>query len=101
MSHCSFSRNWSCSAVSTPSATTFNCKVCASMMDCPGDRRVTCPFSDVGDERPVDLEGVDGKMLQVAEGRVAGPEIVDRDADPEVLEPSQRPRRGGGVLHGL
>ena len=42
----------------------------------------------------VNLQGADGKALQVAEARIAGPEIVNSDSDPhlpQVLEPTSRP----------
>ena len=42
-----------------------------------GDRR---------DERAVDLQDVDRELAQVRERRVAGAEVVDRDADAELLD---------------
>ena len=36
---------------------------------------------ELGDERAVDLQDVGRQALEVAERRVAGPEVVDRDAD--------------------
>ena len=39
-----------------------------------------------GDERAVDLEGVDGELLEIGQRGVAGAEVVDGDADPGRLE---------------
>jgi len=44
---------------------------------------------DVMDERAVDFQAVNGKSLQVAERRVAGAEIVHRDADAQGLQSGQ------------
>ena len=48
-----------------------------------------------GHETAVDLERVDGEAMEVAEARIAGPEIVDGDAQAEFLEPVEN---GGGNL---
>ena len=55
------------------------------------------PLPSSVDERPVDLHDVDGKPAQVAERRVAGAEVVDREPDAGVLERLERgdaPRSG-------
>ncbi len=53
------------------------------------------PLVEAGDERAVDLEDVDRELAQVAQRRVAGAEVVDRQTDPEGLE---RPERRDGRL---
>src|SRR5439155_17500250 len=45
-----------------------------------GDDRVRAA-GKLGDERPVDLEGVDRQAVQVAEAAVTGSEVVDRAGD--------------------
>src|SRR2546423_1569099 len=42
-----------------------------------------------GDKGPVDLEDIDREAAQVAERRVAGPEVVDGQLDPEALQVPQ------------
>ena len=49
-------------------------------------------------ERAVDLEHVHGKAAQIAEGRVAGPKVVDRDPDAEAPECFQRTHHGRFIL---
>ena len=50
-------------------------------------------------ERAVDLEHVDGEPVQEAQRRVAGAEIVDRQADPHGAQPVQRAQCEFHVLH--
>ena len=40
-------------------------------------------------ERPVDLQDVDGKSVQVCKRGVSGAEVVDGELDAELLEPGQ------------
>ena len=40
----------------------------------------------LGDEGAVDLQRVDGEALEVSEGGVAGPEVIDRDPHAERLD---------------
>ena len=52
-------------------------------------------------ERPVDLEPVEREFLQIAQARIAGAEIVEHDADAELLDPAgtcraPSPRRAAG-----
>ena len=47
-----------------------------------GDRRIAGIGLEVGDERDVDLQRVDRKVLEVGQRRVAGAEVVDRDREP-------------------
>ena len=52
------------------------------------------------DEFAGDLEDVDPEAAQVAERRVAGPEVVDGDPDPEIADRLEaRDRRRGVVEH--
>jgi len=51
-----------------------------------GDRRVVRGGRDLADEGAVDLERVGGEEPERAERRVAGAEVVDRDADAEALQ---------------
>ena len=51
--------------------------------DRPGDRGPLAGRRDAGDERAVDLQDVDREALEVAQRRVAGPEVVDREMDAE------------------
>src|SRR3990172_6099899 len=43
-------------------------------------------MGDVRDEGPVDLQRVDRETLEVRERRVPGAEVVDRDANAEVVQ---------------
>src|SRR6185369_6511006 len=54
---------------------------------------------DAGDERAVDLQDVDREALEVAQRRVAGPEVVDREMDAERPQLRQPADRAGGSLH--
>jgi hypothetical protein len=47
-------------------------------------------FAELRDERAVDLERVDGELLEVGERGVAGAEVVDRDAHAELLDRHSR-----------
>src|SRR6476661_6301499 len=51
--------------------------------DRPGEGPVVGPRVLGADELPGDLQDVDREAAEVAERRVAGPEVVDRDPDPE------------------
>ena len=55
-----------------------------------GDRRVIGVNGDLPDEGPVDLERVQREVLQVAEGGVAGSEIVHRQVETHGPECVQR-----------
>src|SRR5688572_30138821 len=54
-----------------------------------GDGGVVGVGGDVAYERLVDLQGVDGEPLQVAERRVPDPEVVDGDPYPDSLQLAQ------------
>ena len=62
------------------------------------DRRVARVLRHVHDERLVDLDGVDRQLLEVGERRVAGPEVVDREADAHLRQAVQD--RGGAPVVG-
>lgn len=51
-----------------------------------GDSAVGGRVVEVGDELAVDLEDVDRESAQLAEGAVAGAEVVDGQADSEPFE---------------
>ena len=53
----------------------------------------------VADERPVDLELVDGKPLEVGERRVARSEVVEREVHPHLVEARQHLDRPVRVEH--
>jgi hypothetical protein len=55
--------------------------------------------ADPLDEGPIDLERVHGEPLEVAEGGVAGAEVVHGELDPELSERVQLGQRRGRVLH--
>ena len=54
----------------------------------------------IDDERTVDLELVDRKALQVAEARIAGAEIIDRDLHAERLDAAEHLDVLLGAVHG-
>src|SRR5882757_9158983 len=51
------------------------------------DRGVVVVGEQVEHERPVDLETVERKLLQIREARIAGAEIVEHDANAEIPDP--------------
>ena len=55
--------------------------------------------ADRAHERAVDLEDVDGELPQVRERRVAGSEVVDGDADAELLDRAELLCGRVGVVH--
>ncbi len=61
----------------------------------------TCsvPSVEVGDEGAVHLDLVEREAAQIAQRRVAGAEIVHRDADAELLQPVQGRQRLLAVVH--
>ena len=83
-------------------------------LDTFGDRRVTervrhgedrgdqavvgAVLAEVHDELAVDLDLVDGQAPQVGERRVAGAEVVDRDAHTEAPQRGERVGDGAQVL---
>src|SRR5438309_3169384 len=57
------------------------------------DRDCTVARQQVLDETPVDLQFVEREALQIAQGRIAGAEIVERDADSQAAQRVQQPKR--------
>ena len=53
---------------------------------------------DVTNKRPVNLDLVEGKALQVAERGIAGTEIVHGDANADLAQPAQYGQGGFAVL---
>ena len=58
----------------------------AEVDDRPQQRGLVARLPDALDERLVDLQAVQRHPAQVAQRGVAGPEVVDRQLDPEVLQ---------------
>ena len=56
--------------------------------DCVNDPQVLRAIL-MEQERAVDLDAIEGESLQIAKARVAGTEIVKRDADAVLLEEGQ------------
>ena len=51
------------------------------------------------DERAVDLDRVERQVLEVRQGRVAGPEVVEDELDAELAQRPQRSRPGLRLVH--
>ena len=63
------------------------------------DHQIVVVVGHLEHERLVDLELVQRQALQVRERRVAGAEVVDRQADPEIVQPEQVSPRAVGIVH--
>ena len=50
---------------------------------------VAAAADDIGDHRPVDLDRIERQRGQIGEARIAGAEIVDRDADARGAQPGE------------
>ena len=87
----------SCSAVSTPSATTSRPSAWPSATTARTIARRRSSRPSAGDERAVDLEHVDREPPQVGERRVPGPEVVERAAARPSSLAARRARRGGSA----
>ena len=83
-----------CSGSSMPSATTSSCSVVAQRDDRGRRGRRRLGRRAVAQERAVHLEDVDREPAEVAQRRVAGAEVVEREPHAERLELAQalRPR---------
>src|SRR6478609_1602789 len=57
------------------------------------DRACAVPREQVLDEAAVDLQLVEREALQIAQGRIAGAEVVERDAHAEASEPMEQAQR--------
>ena len=80
------SRKRRCASVSTPSAMTREAEALGQRDDRVRDRGVVGAAGQVAHERAVDLDLVERQPRQIGERRIAGAEIVDREADAERLE---------------
>ena len=78
------------SADSMPSATTSSPSVPRELDDHAHERALLAPARDAVDERLGDLQHVERERAQVAERRVAGPEVVEREAHAELVQLAQR-----------
>ena len=67
--------------------------------DRAGDGGIVGAAGDVADEAAVDLELVNRQLLEVAERRIAGAEVVDGQADALLLEQAEGLDGTLGVLH--
>ena len=63
------------------------------------DRGVAVVLVHVEDEVLVDLQLVDGQVLEARERRVAGAEVVDREPDAELAQPREHAHRALRVGH--
>ena len=67
--------------------------------DGPHDGRVVAAVGQGGDEGAVDFQRIDRESAQVDQRRIAGPEIIDRDAHPELAEPHENACDRLGIAH--
>src|SRR4051794_14972820 len=63
------------------------------------DRAVALVLPQPAHERAVDLDDVEREALEISERRVAGPEVVQRQAHADVLELAQRRADDLALLH--
>ena len=68
-------------------------------VDGRADNHLVVAAAEAADKRPVDLQLVDGQPPQVAERRVAGPEVVDGEPHAHVVQLGQRFQRTGRIGH--
>ena len=57
------------------------------------DGQAVVPAGEIADEGAVDLDLVEGEGAEIAQRRIAGAEIVERDADAEPTQFAQRAER--------
>ena len=81
-----FTRKSACALVSTPSRDGLQVQASGEADRRAHDRGVRVAGHQVGDERAVDFQRIELESLQVAERRVAGAEIVERDRHAQRLE---------------
>ena len=65
--------------------------------DCTDDLGVAL-FAQALNERPIDLDLLEGEFTQVVERRLTRPEVVERNADTQILELLHRRQRSVAVL---
>lgn len=63
------------------------------------DRAGSIGGGDSLNERAINTEGADRKLMQVAQGRVSGAKIIDREADAEGGQATHLPSDFGKVAH--
>ena len=56
-------------------------------------------FVEIGDERLIDLDLVEGERLEIGQRGVSGAEVVHGDPHAERLEPAQDRNGAGEILH--
>ena len=83
-------KSMSCDGVSTPSTVTLMPSALCELRDRAHNRHVVGVGLHVADEGPVDLEAIDGQLLEVGQGPEPGAEIIERDLDGEVVKLLQR-----------
>jgi hypothetical protein len=54
---------------------------------------------EIAHERLVDLQGVDRKALQIAQARIPGPEVIERELHAHALEGLKHGHGGLRILH--
>ncbi|MDP9397604.1 MAG: hypothetical protein M3P96_07150 [Actinomycetota bacterium] len=62
------------------------------------ERPVLGPPVQAGDEGTVDLQGVDGELLEIGQRRVAGAEVVEGELHAQLLDLAQPAQRRVGVV---
>ncbi|MCY1276714.1 hypothetical protein D9M70_253820 [compost metagenome] len=67
--------------------------------DGAGDLRVLFAVGQAVDEAAVDLQHVDGELLEVVERGIAGAEVIHRHRQAEALQPGEGLHRLGDVAH--
>ena len=58
-----------------------------------------CAFPILAHERLIDLDRIERKSLQIGQGRIAGAEIVEREAGAKLADAGQHLRRIFGIFH--
>jgi hypothetical protein len=71
----------------------------AHIHDRPDDRGIPLIRRHLEDKRSIDLELGRRKPLEIGEGRVSRPEVVDRDADTGLTQGRYDAERGLGIVH--
>src|SRR5438270_13758438 len=74
------------------------CRGIGKLGDGMDDRRRAVAGEQVLDEAAVDLELVEREALQIAQRRIAGAEIVERNAHAERAQGMEQPQRGVAAI---
>src|SRR5688572_18843714 len=67
--------------------------------DSADDRCIVGVHGDIANERLVDLQSADRKLLQRAQRRITGPEVVDSEMQAERIEFVEQPDGPPWILH--